>query len=177
MEKEYLDVLDLKGNKKGIIKLREDIHQDGDIHRVIHIWIYNDKQELLLQKRSETCENHPLCWDISCAGHVHALECSIDGALRELHEELGLDIKEDQLTYLTTIERLQNPQNQELADIYLLKLNLNPKKVRFPDHEVASIRYFTIPQIERFIEKQDPSFIIREEYPFIMKEIQKDLQL
>lgn len=37
MEKEYFDVLDENGNKTGIIKLRNEVHRDGDWHKEVHI--------------------------------------------------------------------------------------------------------------------------------------------
>ena len=94
---EYFDVLDERGNKTGKIKKREDVHRDGDWHKSIHIWIVNDKNEVLLQKRSSNKDCYPNMWDISCAGHLTAGDTSISGALREIKEELGLDISLSQL--------------------------------------------------------------------------------
>lgn len=54
----------------------------------------NDKKELLLQKRSATKKSHPNFWDISGAGHIRAGETVTEGAIRELKEELGVEVKE-----------------------------------------------------------------------------------
>lgn len=53
----------------------------------MHVWIINDKNELLLQKRSATKKTHPNCWDISGAGHIKAGKTISDGAIRELKED------------------------------------------------------------------------------------------
>ena len=162
MEKEYVDVLDQYGNRTGLIKTREQIHQNGDFHRVVHTWIYNDKNEILLQKRSQKKENHPGCWDISCAGHVHALESSLEALKREAKEELGIHINPKEAQYITTIKRTKNPLNQELDDIYLLKLD---DEIRFSyiDEEVEDAKFFSIPQIQNFLQNSDSKLVMREE--------------
>ena len=38
---EYFDVLDSNGHKTGRIKLRSEVHRDGDWHRAVNIWIVN----------------------------------------------------------------------------------------------------------------------------------------
>lgn len=67
---EYLDVLDADGNKTGIEKPRSLVHRDGDWHRVAHIWVINDKNEILLQRRSHEKDHNPDMLDLSCGGHL-----------------------------------------------------------------------------------------------------------
>lgn len=176
--KEYLDVLDQFGNLKGIVKTREEIHESGDYHRVVHTWIYNDAKNILLQKRSETLKNHPGCWDISSAGHVHSLETKEEAAVRELKEELGLIVNPNDLQFLMTIKRNKNPQNKELADIFLLELNINPDNLKFIDEEVTDAKFYSIPQIQNFLNNPESKVVNREEYPYIFHYLltEKDLQ-
>lgn len=90
---EYIDIYDSSNHPTGEVKEKTRAHEDGNFHRTAHIWIINDKHELLLQKRSSTKKSHPNCWDISGAGHIRAGETVIDGAMRELKEELGVKAK------------------------------------------------------------------------------------
>lgn len=173
---EYIDVLDCFGNQTGLIKTRKKIHQDGDFHRVVHTWIYNEKGEILLQKRSLTKDNHPGCWDISSAGHVHALETSLNGVKRECKEELGININPKDAIYITTIKRTKNPFNQELADIYLLKLS-DKIHFSFTDKEVEDAKYFSIPQIEAFLHNKNSHVVVREEYSLIFQRIRQEKNL
>ena len=85
MNKEYFDILDENGNKTGKIKLRTEVHRDGDWHKAIHIWIINDKGDILLQRRSADKDSNPNMLDISCAGHLTAGDDSLNGAIRELN--------------------------------------------------------------------------------------------
>lgn len=105
---EYIDIFDENNNPTGEIKEKNLAHEQGDFHRTAHIWIINDKNELLLQKRSASKKSHPNCWDISGAGHIRAGETVIQGAIRELKEELGVSVKENELEYIATIKSTKN---------------------------------------------------------------------
>ena len=94
---EYIDIFDENNHPTGIVKEKKQAHEDGDFNRTAHIWIINNKKELLLQKRSSSKKTHPNCWDISGAGHIRAGETVIEGAIRELKEELGVTTKENDL--------------------------------------------------------------------------------
>ena len=48
---EYFDILDENGKKTGKTKLRKEVHKDGDWHKAVHVWIINDKNEILLQRK------------------------------------------------------------------------------------------------------------------------------
>ena len=50
---EYIDIFDENDNPIGEVKEKTQAHEDGNFHRTAHIWIMNDDNELLLQKRSE----------------------------------------------------------------------------------------------------------------------------
>lgn len=90
---EYIDIYDENNNPLKNSKEKTQAHEEGDFHRTAHIWIINDNKELLLQKRSANKKSHPNCWDISGAGHIRAGENILDGAIRELREELGVIAK------------------------------------------------------------------------------------
>ena len=99
---EGVDVIDEQGQKTGMIKERGVVHREGALHATAHIWIArpNEKSgyDILLQKRSACKDSHPGCYDISSAGHVTAGDEVLDSAIRELKEELGIDVKPEDLT-------------------------------------------------------------------------------
>jgi 16S rRNA (adenine1518-N6/adenine1519-N6)-dimethyltransferase len=70
---------------------RQEVHGNNLRHRAVHLFIFNRKGELFLQKRSSWKDRHPLSWDSSAAGHVEAGEDYDDTAVRELKEELGVE--------------------------------------------------------------------------------------
>ena len=117
---EYLDIFDENNKPLGIIKEKSKVHEDGDYHRTAHVWIINNKKELLIQKRSKDKKNNPNFWDISGAGHIKAGEDVINGAIRELKEELGVYAKEEDLKLIFIINSDYEPNTCEFAYVYLL---------------------------------------------------------
>ncbi len=72
---------------------RHEIHALGLMHRAVHILVFNDKQQLFLQKRSMNKDLNKGLWDTSAAGHVDIGEDYLPSAIREAQEELGISIQ------------------------------------------------------------------------------------
>src|SRR5690606_35841177 len=94
---EYIDILDDQGNYTGEVVLKSEAHSKGLFHPTVHIWFYTVNSELLLQKRMVTKKTFPGLWDVSVAGHIGTGEDIHDSAMREVHEELGLNLKKKEL--------------------------------------------------------------------------------
>lgn len=99
---EILDVVDENGNPTGQTVERKKAHEEGIMHRTSHVWLLRKKQgkvQILLQKRSETKESFPGCYDISSAGHIPAGMDFAESAIRELQEELGISVSNEDLVF------------------------------------------------------------------------------
>ena len=171
---EYFDILDENGNKTGETKLREQVHSDGDWHKAVHIWIINDKNELLLQKRSPDKDSNPNMWDISSAGHLSAGDGSLEGAVREFTEELGIDVTKEQFEYLFTIKKSSKYTatfiNNEFNDVYLIKLNLDLSKLELQEEEVSEVRFIYYKKLEQMVKDKARGLLIhQEEYDKLFK--------
>lgn len=86
---EEFDVVDENDNVTGT-ELRSVVHEKNLLHRAVHILVFNNAGELLLQKRSAWKDREPSKWDSSAAGHLEPGESYTDGAARETEEELGI---------------------------------------------------------------------------------------
>ena len=169
---EYIDIFDENNNPIGEKKEKQQAHEDGNFHRTVHVWIINDKNELLLQNRSATKKTHPNCWDISGAGHIKAGETISDGAIRELKEELGVEIEEKDLQYITTIKSTKNPKNMEFQYVYLLRCNKKIEEYIFEDGEVSDVKYIFYKDLEKMVEEKVEGLLIHvEEYKSLFKYI------
>jgi 16S rRNA (adenine1518-N6/adenine1519-N6)-dimethyltransferase len=71
---------------------RHEVHKNGWRHRAVHIFVFNRAGELFLQKRSRWKDVHPSRWDSSAAGHLNAGEDYEETALREVREEMGVEV-------------------------------------------------------------------------------------
>lgn len=93
MNNELLAVVDANDQVIGN-QARHIIHASGLRHRAVHILVFNHRQQCFLQKRSLTKDINPGLWDTSAAGHVDAGESYDHCAMREIGEELGIDVVE-----------------------------------------------------------------------------------
>ena len=169
---EYIDIFDENNNPTGKVKEKQQAHEDGNFHRTAHVWIINDKNELLLQKRSASKKTHPNCWDISGAGHIKAGESVVDGAIRELKEELGVEVEEKDLQYIATIKSTKNPKNMEFQYVYLLNCNKEIEEYIFEDNEVSEVKYIFYKDLEKMVEEKIEGLLIHEEeYKYLFKYI------
>lgn len=71
---------------------RSEVHRQGLLHRAVHILVFNQQGQLFLQKRSMQKDCFPGAWDSSAAGHLDQGEDYDACALRELREEIGLEL-------------------------------------------------------------------------------------
>ncbi len=159
---EMIDVLDKDGNKTGIVKNKKDVYESGDYHKTVHIWIINDNNEILVQKRHPKKETFPNLWAISVAGHVRSGENSIDAVKRELKEELGQKIDDSNIKFLFTLKRKQPYKNHFLNvidDVFLIKLNLNVEETKLQFSELTDIKYVYYEYLEQIFKNSDPEYV------------------
>lgn len=103
--KNAIDVLDESGLRTGEVLSRSDIHRLGKLHRVVHLYLFDAKGRLLLQRRSLTVDHFPGALIISVLGHVDAGASSMETAERELEEELGLSRERVSIRFLFSYRR------------------------------------------------------------------------
>ena len=99
---EILDVVDENGMPTGETVPREKAHAEGIRHRTSHVWLLRVRSgeiQVLLQKRCETKDSWPGCYDISSAGHIPAGVDFLPSAIRELQEELGVKAAPEELIF------------------------------------------------------------------------------
>lgn len=121
---EILDIYDENLVKLGT-KERPAVHRDGDWHRVFQCWIaYEHEGEayLVMQRRSPQKDFYPNFLDTTAAGHYAAGE-SIEDGIREIREELGIDVNFEQLVPIgqrVSVCRFGALVDHEIADVFLL---------------------------------------------------------
>jgi isopentenyl-diphosphate delta-isomerase len=71
-------------------KLKSECHEgDGTLHRAFSIFVFNDRDELLLQKRSSAKPLWPNYWSNTCCSHPRVGETMDEAVARRLQQELG----------------------------------------------------------------------------------------
>ena len=150
---ELLEYYDEKNEKKLGIAERSNIHKNNLWHREVGIWILNEQNELLIQRRSPNKKSNPNKLSIT-AGHVDVNEREITAALREIKEEIGLDYNEDDLE-LIDIFKNEQEGNYCFSYTYLVKTNAKIEDMIMQEDEVSELKYITIEEVEERIKKED----------------------
>lgn len=161
---EYFDILDENGKKTGKTKLRKEVHKDGDWHKAVHVWIINDQNEILLQRRSKTKDSNPNKISIFNGGHLSAGDTSIDGVKRELKEELNLTVEEKDLKFIKTIKRsakyTPTYKNNEFDDLYILKVKEKISDMVYQKEEISEIFFVQYNKLKEMVKKKEPDLLI-----------------
>ena len=136
---EMLDIFDINGNYLGE-RSRDFCHKDnpGVYHKAVLVWFKNSDGEILVTKRGMNKKQYPGKWEMAAAGHVDAGEEPIQTCLREVKEELGIELKEEEVDYLT--EWLIQ-EEWELAQIYLVKKDIPLENITIQKEEIDEVKW------------------------------------
>jgi len=160
---ECLDVLDENGNKTGLTKPRSAIHRDGDWHRAVHIWVINNKGEILLQRRAPSKDSYPDFWDISVGGHLQAGDDLLLAAVREIKEEIGLDISSSDLQFIQEYRSSERPHpgflNNSFYSLYLVRTNKTLADMTRQESEISELKFVPFSKFKTMVENHDPSLV------------------
>ena len=147
---EKFDVLNELGEFTGEIATREECHKKGLWHRAVYAFIIDDKGNVLLQKRSNNKKLWPNMWDVTVGGHVDAGEFGRQALIREVKEELGIDIKENEIKYLVgsiSTNVKGNIINNHFNECYIITKQVDIKDIKLQKEEVEEIRWFSKQEI------------------------------
>jgi len=166
---EYFDLLTSEGHPTGEVKERALVHRDGDWHQTVHIWVVNERSEILLQLRSPNKDSRPNMWDVSVGGHIAAGDTPALAAQRELKEELGLSASGDDLEYLFLVRVEADPETPDFVDnefneVYLFRTS-SDQVLHLQGDEVADAKYFTLSEFQKLVLEHPEEIVDRaEEY-------------
>ncbi|QLG44769.1 NUDIX hydrolase [Costertonia aggregata] len=155
---ELIDITDENGNISGKTCPKSEAHQKGYWHTSIHVWLYTKEGKLLIQKRSDNKDTFPSLWDVSVAGHIGAGESPLDGAKREVFEEIGLTVSVEELQKIGT--RKSNRKHgdtlldNEFQHVYIAQLMTPIDKLKLQAEEVADLKLISISQLRKEVYDQ-----------------------
>ena len=133
---EILDIYSRDGKYLGT-RTREECHS---------------KNEVLVQKRASVKKSFPNYWDMSSAGHVAAGESSIQGAVRETAEELGIITKEEDYIY---VGEYISEITWEIGQVYLLKMDIELEYMKLQVEEVDEVKWLSFEEFKKLFYSQD----------------------
>ncbi|MGC6285029.1 MAG: isopentenyl-diphosphate Delta-isomerase [Polaribacter sp.] len=95
MVEEQVILVDQQDNPRGLMPKME-AHEKAELHRAFSVFIFNEKNELMLQQRAKHKYHSPLLWTNTCCSHQRDGESNVQAGKRRLFEEMGFvtEIKE-----------------------------------------------------------------------------------
>ena len=150
MPEELFDIVDDQDQVIGQMA-RSEVHRRKLRHRAVSIFVFDSRGRLLLQQRSATKDEYPLCYTSSASGHVSAGETYDETAPRELQEELGLT---------SPIKRLANfPAGPETANEFtVLYRTITDTPPQFDPGEIAGGAFYELSEIDDWLARSPEQF-------------------
>ncbi len=148
---EVWDVYDINRYKTGKTMLR-GAYEEGLFHLVVHVCIFDSNGRMLIQQRQKDKDGWPNLWDITLGGSAIEKETAQMAAMRELKEELGLEIDLTEIRPHITINF-----NHGFDDIFLLEKDVDIHKLILQKEEVQNVRWASRDEIQKMI--KEGSFI------------------
>ena len=100
MTEEKVILVNLQDEPIGLMPKME-AHEKGLLHRAFSVFIFNDKNELMLQQRAFSKYHSPGLWTNTCCSHQREGESNIAAGKRRLQEEMGFTTElEDTISFI-----------------------------------------------------------------------------
>lgn len=143
---ELLEVYDKKGKKIGIAS-RKATHSLHLIDKVAHVFVFNSKCELFLQKRTMNKDVYPGFYAPSASGHFALNDSPQQAGLRELEEEMG--IKAQKLDFLGCFKCFTPVMNEF---IYVF-MQVTDEPVKINQEEVSEAKFYSLEELKKLDKK------------------------
>lgn len=151
---EYWDIYDRDRNRTGKKVLRGNKSYgnnnltNNQYHLVVHICIFNSKNQMLIQKRQSSKKTLPNLWDVSAAGSALFGETSLEAAQREVLEELGYNVD-----LSLRREHLSINFDRGFDDFYLINEDIDLDRLTLQKEEVQAVKWAKEEEILKLIDK------------------------
>ena len=145
---EYLQVFNSKREKLDEKVSRADKYNlpKDKYFMVILIFIENSEGKFLMQK---TSKNRGSCI-ATTGGHVSYGDTGFDTVFKEAKEELGLDLKPNEVKYIDT-----SMFKNGLLENYYVKKDIDINTLTIQKEEVDYVSWYTVDEIKELIDKNE----------------------
>ena len=135
-EEEFWDIYTKDREKTGRLHRRGDEMKEGEFHIVVHVCIFNSRNQLLIQHRQPFKRGWPNMWDLTAGGSALQGENSRQAAEREVFEEIGLklDLSDVRADFSIGFD-------EGFDDYYLLEREVDLSQLCLQEEEVQEVRW------------------------------------
>ena len=148
---ELINIYDAKRRKTDKIvdrysyKKRED-----EFDLSVQIWIINNKNEILLTKRTNK-KTFPNLWEYT-EGVVQSNETSLKAAIREVKEEIGIEILPSSIYKMEIDSKTENPK---FTDVYVCFKDVKLNEIILDKEECCDVKIVDEQEYNKIIENKE----------------------
>lgn len=127
MTEEYVILVNENDEQIGTMPKLE-AHEKALLHRAFSVFIFNSKNELMLQQRAKHKYHSPLLWTNTCCSHQRIGESNIEAGKRRLMEEMGFSTElQETISFIYRAPFDNGLTEHELDHILIGQFNDEPK--------------------------------------------------
>lgn len=143
---ERWDLLDKNRVPTGKTLRRGEKRPEGAYHIVVLGWVVNSKGEFLISRRCPE-KNNPLLWETT-GGAKQAGEDSLSAVVRELQEEIGVNVRQSRPIFLGSRERI----NGVFFDCWMFFKDVPIETVVLQEGETCDAKWVTDEEFEAMVQ-------------------------
>lgn len=137
---------------------RSEVHSRGLWHRVAHIWVVDSSGLILCQQRSILKDHSPGMMEAYFGGHMEAGIEAVDGAVRELSEEIGIDVVSDEMNYFGVIK---SELEHEFQYIFVYFWDGKLADLKLEEEEVESVDLYETAELRAIFKREDEDWVLQ----------------
>ena len=172
--KEQVILVDQQDNPIGLME-KIEAHEKALLHRAFSVFVFNEKNELMLQQRAAEKYHSPLLWTNTCCSHQRDGESNIEAGKRRLQEEMGFSCELEEVFSFIYKAPFDNGLTEHEYDHVMIG-TFNDEPIVNPE-EVATYKWMPLEEVKRDIENHPEEYtawfkiIFKESYDKISKYI------
>src|ERR1700722_550158 len=147
-------------NSKPLTPLpRHVVHEKLLWHRTTGIWVMNHKKQILCQKRSLKKDAHPGLWEPAFGGHLAPEETYLQNALRELSEEIGINVFDENFIFYEILPH-SDTEHRKFEALFCYELDREDTNFPVEKEEVDEIQWYDFEKIKKILlDENDPQWV------------------
>lgn len=136
------------------IRQSECMIPEDRYHIAVQVWIRNSKGEYVISQRAANRPTYPLKWEC-VGGSVLKDENSLEGALRETMEEVGISLAPEKGKLLFTKVRkdYDGRKYRDIMDVWLFEYDGELDLSKATTDEVADVKWMTVQEIRKLYDE------------------------
>ena len=133
------------------------VHQQGLLHRAFSIFVFDQQDRLLLQRRADGKYHFARLWSNTCCGHPRPGEATLDAARRRLGEEFGFVTALEEFAQLIYEARDPSSGLTEHEYLHVFRGSYSGTPAPNPE-EIRAWRWLPLVRIDRLLQRRSQAF-------------------